>query len=67
MASKKTKVVGKMLAWRRKQRRGAIMKPDTFKKIERSAEAKGLSAESAKKVAGKAYWNTAKAKFAGKK
>jgi hypothetical protein len=53
----------KLLKWRRKQRRGAIMQPETFKHIEQSAKAKGLSAESAKKVAGKAYWNMAQAKY----
>ena len=53
-----------MLNWRAKQKTGAIMKPATFKKIEAKAEAGGLSPERAKKVAGKAYWKTAKAKYA---
>lgn len=50
-------------SWRRKQKRGAIMKPKTFKAIERKARAGGLSKEAAKRVAGKAYWKTARAKF----
>jgi hypothetical protein len=47
--------------WRERQKPGAIMKPSTFKTIERKAAAKGYSNPEA--VAGKAYWTTAKAKF----
>jgi hypothetical protein len=43
------------------------MKPETFADIVSRAEAKGLSTERAKKVAGKAYWNTARNKFRKKK
>lgn len=52
--------------WRGKQKRGAIMKPSTFSKIEANAKGKGgkkLSKESREKIAGAAYWKTAKAKF----
>jgi len=49
--------------WRRKQKRGAIMKPSTFAEIEAKSKAKGMSAKRAKKIAGKAYWRTAKAKY----
>lgn len=47
--------------WRGKQKEGAIMKPSTFKKIERKAASAG--ARNPKAVAGKAYWTTAKAKY----
>lgn len=49
--------------WRNKQPRGAIMKPTTFTKIEKSCEARGGSEESCKKQAGSVYWKTAKRKF----
>ena len=51
----------KLLAWRKRQKPGAIMKPSTFKTIERKAAARGYSNPEA--VAGRAYWTTAKAKF----
>jgi len=51
--------------WRAKQKPGAIMKPSTFKKIEKKAAAAG--ATSPEKVAGAAYWATARAKYRGKK
>lgn len=51
----------KLLKWRRKQKKGAIMKPETFAAIEKKAEASG--ATNPKKVAGKAYWASAKAKY----
>ena len=47
--------------WRERQPRGRIMKPSTFKTIERKAAAKGYRDPEA--VAGKAYWVTAKAKY----
>jgi hypothetical protein len=51
--------------WRKKQKRGAIMKPATFKKLEAKAKAAGYDDPAA--VAGRAYWNTAEAKFKKKK
>lgn len=48
-------------AWRAKQKPGAIMKPSTFKKVEKKAAASG--ATSPEKVAGAAYWKTARAKY----
>lgn len=47
--------------WRSKQKPGAIMKPGTFEAIKRKAAAGG--ARDAGKVAGKAYWKTAEAKY----
>jgi len=47
--------------WRRKQKRGAIMKPETFKAIKRKAAASGAANPEA--VAGAAYWDTAKKKY----
>jgi hypothetical protein len=55
------KVPEKVLAWRRKQKRGAIMKPSTFKEIERKAREAGY--DDPKAVAGAAYWRTVKAKY----
>jgi hypothetical protein len=43
----------KLLDWRKKQKRGAIMKPSTFKAIEK---------KSGSKVAGAAYWRAAEKK-----
>jgi len=54
----------KLLKWRKAQKRGAIMKPETFSKIEQAAEDK-YGKERAQKIAGAAYWKTAKAKFRG--
>ena len=51
----------KLLKWRRKQKRGAIMEPSTFAAIEKKAAESG--ATNPKAVAGKAYWKTAKAKY----
>lgn len=45
--------------WRSKQHRGAIMKPSTFKSIARKAG----GGEKGKRIAGAAYWKTAKAKY----
>ena len=50
-----------LLKWRKRQPEGAIMEPETFSSIERKAAAGG--ARNAEKVAGAAYWATAKAKF----
>jgi len=75
MAKKKrrTKVeMGKIrskafLSWRKKQAPGAIMKPETFAEIKQKAKRKyGIGEERASKVAGKAYWATAKAKYRAK-
>jgi len=50
-----------LTAWRSRQEPGAIMKSSTFQAIERKAAAAG--ATSPEKVAGAAYWKTAKAKY----
>jgi len=55
------KVNPKLLRWRKRLKRGAIMKPSTFAAIEKKAAASG--ATNPKAVAGKAYWKTAKAKY----
>ena len=55
----------KLLKWRRRQKRGAIMSSKQFKEIERDAAASGASDPAA--VAGKAYWNTARKKFRERK
>ncbi len=39
------------------------MKPSTFDSILAEAESKGMSRARAKKIAGKAYWNTARSKY----
>jgi hypothetical protein len=52
-----------LLSWRKKQKRGGIMKPKTFDEIVAESEKKGLSADKARKVAGAAYWNAASAKY----
>lgn len=52
-------------AWRGRQKRGAIMKPETFEQIKRKAAASG--ARNPEAVAGAAYWETAKAKFRKRK
>lgn len=59
------KVSADLLKWRRKQKRGAIMEPSTFKSIEQSAKVSGL--DNPKAVAGAAYWKTAREKFAARK
>lgn len=58
MANKMGKM-SKMLKWRRKQKRGAIMKPSTFEHIAESAG----GGEKGQRIAGAAYWKTAKAKY----
>ena len=52
----------KLLAWRRKQKRGAIMKPSTFKEI-----ASEYGGEKGQKIAGAAYWHIARKKFKKRK
>lgn len=59
------KISKKLLKWRKRQKRGAIMKPSTFKEIEARAAASG--ATNPKDVAGHAYWATARKKFAKRK
>jgi len=44
-----------LLRWRAEQKRGAIMKPETFERIAR---------ESGKEQAGAAYWRAARRKYA---
>lgn len=51
-----------LLKWRRKQRKGVIMKSKTFKKIYRRAK-KQYGKKRAKKIAGATYWKAAKAKY----
>lgn len=53
-----------LLAWRSRQGRGEIMSPETFEEIKSKAKKRyGIGEERAEKVAGKAYWATAKAKY----
>ena len=56
------KIPPDILKWRNSQKEGSIMKPSTFKKIESDALRRGLSKESARAEAGKAYWNAVKSK-----
>jgi hypothetical protein len=50
-----------ILEWRRRQPPSAIMRPETFRKIERKAKEYGATDPTA--VAGAAYWKTVEAKF----
>jgi len=52
-----------MLAWRSRQKRGAIMRPSTFRKIQRKAARKYGSKKRGTAAAGRAYWTTARAKY----
>ena len=57
-------------AWRSRQKKGAIMKPSTFKKIQREAKGKGgkrLSLKRRKKIAGAAYQRTLDVKYSGRR
>jgi len=57
------KIPKKILEWRERQRPGAIMRPETFEEIKEKAKRRyGIGEERARKVAGKAYWQTVKAK-----
>lgn len=49
-----------LLAWRKKQPKGAIMAPATFDKIAKNSKG-------GKRAAGAAYWRTAERKFARSK
>jgi len=51
----------KKLKWRARQKEGAIMRPATFKEIEREAAERGATSPSA--VAGSAYWGAVTAKY----
>jgi len=51
-----------LLAWRSRQKPGAIMKPATFEEIKREAK-KRYGEKRAEKVAGAAYWKTARKKW----
>jgi len=53
----------KVKAWRRRQPHGAIMAPETFRKIATEATRRYGSQERGKRVAGAAYWRTVLAKF----
>lgn len=53
----------KLLEWRAKQPEGAIMSSKTFDNIVKAAMKKGLSKIIATKIAGKAYWQAAKARY----
>ena len=61
----KAKTSKELRKWRKKQKRGAIMDPGTFKDIEESARESG--ADDPKAVAGAAYWRTARKKFKERK
>jgi hypothetical protein len=50
-------------SWRKRQTKGSIMKSSTFKSIEHKAASSG--ATNPRKVAGAAYWRTARAKYRG--
>ena len=54
-----------MLAWRSRQRPGAIMKSSTFDEIVKKCliDNPTFSEERCKTIAGSAYWKTAKAKY----
>jgi len=57
------KIPKEILEWRARQKRGAIMRPATFAKIEKAVMARyGISRARARKIAGKAYWKTVKAR-----
>jgi hypothetical protein len=56
-----------MLAWRSRQKTGAIMKPSTFLSIKEGEMERGLNEKRATKAAGAAYWAAAKAKYKERK
>lgn len=51
-----------LLAWRSRQKQGAIMKPSTFEEI-KAENIRKYGTKRAKKIAGKAYWKTAQARY----
>ena len=52
-----------LLTWRRHQRPSAIMRPATFREIEREAEHRYGSKKRGRRAAGAAYWRSAAARF----
>lgn len=52
----------KILAWRRKQKRGSIMEPETFEDIKQKAARSGKYGDP-EAVAGAAYWRTVREKY----
>ncbi|MFW9871197.1 MAG: hypothetical protein ACFFEL_16340 [Candidatus Thorarchaeota archaeon] len=52
-----------LLKWRRKQKRGTIMKPSLFDKI----ASKAGGGEKGQRIAGAAYWAAARKKYAESK
>jgi len=57
------KISSKLRKWRKKQPKGAIMKPSTFEKIvERCIRQYGYGRKRCERIAGRAYWETAEAK-----
>lgn len=62
-ANIKSTIPEKVLAWREKQRPGAIMPPETFQKIKRESTKRYGSAKRGQKAAGAAYWGTVESKF----
>lgn len=61
--SAKGKISEAVLKFRKKQKRGAIMKPSTFQKIKESSAKRYGSEKSGQEAAGRAYWNTVMSKF----
>jgi len=60
----KAKIPKETLKWRKKQKKGAIMGAETFEQIVQETMKKyKISRERAEKIAGKAYWKTAKIKY----
>jgi hypothetical protein len=57
-----SKIPKKVLRWREKQPRGAIMSPEKFKSMEK-AVAKSGSAEDPKAVVGAKYWEDVMKKY----
>ena len=56
-----------LLAWRRRQKPRAIMRPSTFEQIVKKTMARyGISRARAKQIAGAAYWRTAEARYRGR-
>jgi hypothetical protein len=54
----------KILAYRKRLRKGAVMKPKTFSRIEKGAMKRyGIGKARAAKIAGAAYWRALRAKY----
>ena len=55
-----------LLAWRSRQKTGAIMKPSTFEDIvQKCMTDYGYGRARCEEIAGSAYWKTARAKYQG--